>query len=164
MIVHAVLVLGMAGAHTSVAADALDSNRGTVVAGAMLGRSTTTIGQEPPFRVVLVQQLDHASARAVVIRSGPGRVGDVILVTVETTPSDMARAVLVLMRARTAPPRATRGSEMRAYVEPSPNRDTPNVRFASRELERLKASRPRPVMGYGRVRSIVSLVQPKVSR
>jgi len=110
--------------------------------------------EQAPVRVVLVQTLDKDDAKAMVVRAGSGQSLDAIFVTAATTPTELARAFTVLLRARERG-RPRDGGEVRAYIGASANRNTPNTRYSDTALKRVRAAPERPLMRHGNVRYII---------
>jgi hypothetical protein len=111
----------------------------------------------PPIRLVLVDSLPHDEARALVIRAGTGISR--VLVTEQTTPSDLAIALAVLKRSHRETPARSRG-EMRAFIRSVPERDTASTARAATHLARLGAQAPSMVDGVGMVRNILLAGHP----
>lgn len=120
-----------------------------------------TIQDRQPIRIALVSDLGNPDARALLVRRGPGRAMDLIVVDENSTPADLAKAVAILLRFRNSPTTKPTG-EIRAFVSPANNYDSPDIEFARQELARLRNATVQPVMGFGNVPSIISPVRKDV--
>jgi hypothetical protein len=127
--------------------------------GPMQSAGYTPTEQEPPVRVVLVPTLDRPDAKALIVRAGEGRPLDIVYVTSRTSPSELAQAIAVLVRARERSGARGRG-EARAYIGAVQDRDTPNTRFADDVLRRLMTTKERPVKGHGQARYVIVPIVP----
>jgi len=108
-----------------------------------------------PVRVALVDALGEADARAMIVRRGARRTLDLVVVTPETTPEDLSRAIGILLRSRRF--QETRGNgEMRTFVAAAPAGTPRNADLAFRVLEALGSAQAILVRDFGVVPSIVT--------
>jgi hypothetical protein len=118
--------------------------------------AAATPARHPYATVILVADIGAPNARAVVVRR-PGELpNNIILVTTETTPRDLATAVSALITSRT-----NRGDqvdrEMRTHIVPQLPRakPTPSERLAAQDLRRLPLAPVFDVPGIGRGPALV---------
>jgi hypothetical protein len=129
----------------------------SLVAQGSLPRVKTTTWTDPAIAtLMLVESIDHPTARVLLIRR-PGDVpNNIILVTRSTTPADLAKAVSALITSR-----RTQGDfvqrEMRAFVTPkaATPRPTSSERRAAADLRRLPLHPSFDVEGIGRGPALV---------
>jgi hypothetical protein len=88
-----------------------------------------------------------------IIRAGGDQLEDLVLVTSETTPSDLALAATMLLRSRQSKVKVTSG-EIRAYVQPTSKRNVPGAEYCERLLSRLKVAPSQSVRGIGVVPTV----------
>jgi hypothetical protein len=117
----------------------------------------------PPIRVALVTQLPQAGARAMVVRGVGNHNQDLILVTESTTGPDLARAAQVLLRARGSRV-VTTSAEVRAYIQPSSDRNAPGVAYSTSFLAELKKAPSKTVGEFGKLRTLEMDIRVKPTR
>lgn len=141
---RAVLMLAVTATLTS----ALPGHAQTSVAASAAAAATR---HDPNVATVMrVASLDREGARALIIRRPGTPSSNVILVTAETTPEDLSRAVSALIVSR-----RTRGEavarEMRAYIQGSTNRREATAPASPGEVRVLSANHQRAAADLGRL-------------
>jgi hypothetical protein len=114
--------------------------------------------------IVLVDELPFANARAVVVRRKDMKPQNLVLVTKQTLPGDLTRAIIALSSSR-----ARKGDQVTADmvspVAPDPtatrSRDYPQ---AVKDLGELRNARPRFIEGVGSRPVIYSHLRPAPAR
>jgi hypothetical protein len=100
--------------------------------------------------VMRVASLDKPGARALIVRRPGNPSVNVILVTTETAPEDLSRAISALMVSR-----RTRGEavakEMRAYIQATTNHREKTTPAAGGEVRVLSANHQRAAADLGRL-------------
>jgi hypothetical protein len=111
--------------------------------------------------LTLAPRLTHPMARATIVRPVGAFAPDVIVVTAETTPSDLHRAMRMLASARHTFGRVIQ-KEMLAHVPPAefPLSEA-MLRDASRYLEELKGAPEVDVPGIGRQPTLMIAIQAR---
>lgn len=116
--------------------------------------------------IALVPTLERSDTRALIVREPDARPQNYILVTEQTTPADLAKAIALLQRAR----RVTgdvlaRG--MRAHItpaDPGQGRGSANLSRAAADLRRLPAADPYLVPGFGELPGLIARLNAVASR
>lgn len=110
--------------------------------------------------IVLVDELPFTNARAVVVRRKEMKPQNLVLVTTQTSPDDLTRAMGALSNSR-----ANKGdqvtSDLIAPVPPgNPIKHTPDYPQAVKDLAELRSARPRFIEGVGSRPVIFSHLRP----